>query len=55
MGDFGRQVSQKYENSINFLQFSLLQHAWSELEVLVFLKRMIFTEQNEGKVLGIES
>ena len=45
MGDFGRQISQKYENSINLLQFSLLQHAWSELEVLVFLKRMVFTEQ----------
>ena len=24
MGDFGRQISQKYENSINLLQFSLL-------------------------------
>ena len=39
MGDFGRQISQKYKNSINLLQFLLLQHAWSELEVVLFLKR----------------
>ena len=44
MGDFGRQISQKYENSMNLLQFSLLQHAWNELEVRLFLKRMNFTE-----------
>ena len=49
MGDFGRQISQKYENSINLLQFLLLQHAWSDLEVLVFLKRMVFTEEKLGK------
>ena len=49
MGDFGRQISQKYKNSINLLQFLLLQHAWSDLEVLVFLKRMVFTEEKLGK------
>ena len=45
MGDFGRQISQNYENSIVLLQFLLLQDAWSELEVLVFPKRMVFIEQ----------
>ena len=44
MGDFGRQTPWNYENSENLLQLLFLQHAWSELEVLDFLKRKLFWE-----------
>ena len=44
-----RQMAPYNENLLNFLQFLLLQHAWSELEVLLFLKRMKFTEQKTDK------
>ena len=44
MGDFGRQNSLWNANSLNFLQFLFLQYDWSELEVLVFLKRNVFIE-----------
>ena len=40
-----RQMAPQNETLLNFLQFSLLQHAWSELEVLLFLKRSLFTKQ----------
>ena len=49
MCDFVRQMAPLNENLQNFLQFLLLQPAWSELEVLLFLKRRIFTEQKTGK------
>ena len=45
MGGFGRQISFQNENLVNLLQILFLQDAWSELEVLVFLKRMVFTEE----------
>ena len=44
MGDFGRQNSLLHAKLVNLLQFLFLQHAWSQLEVLVFLKRNGFTE-----------
>ena len=49
MGDFGRQISFQNENLVNLLQILFLQDAWSELEVLVFLKRMVFREQKRVK------
>ena len=50
MGEFGRQISFQNENLVNLLQFLFLQDAWSELEVTVFLKRMVFKEQKKGKI-----
>ena len=50
MGDFGRQISFQNENLVNLLQFLFLQDAWSELEVSVFLKRMVFKEQKKCKI-----
>ena len=44
MGDFGRQNSLWHENLVNLLQFLFQQYGWSELEVLVFPKRSVFTE-----------
>ena len=54
MGEFGRQTPYPNENSGYYLQFLLLQHAWSDLEVLVFLScfqafRSIFFIQNKRK------
>ena len=54
MGDFGRQISFQNENLVNLLQFLFLQDAWSELEVSVFLKSMVFREQNKGKILQLK-
>ena len=50
MGEFGRQISFQNENLVNLLQFLFLQDAWSELEVSVFLKRMVFKEPKKGKI-----
>ena len=55
MGDFRRQISWNYENSVNLLQFLFLHHAWSELEVIVFLKKMVFYRGKIDWILAIVS